>query len=137
MVDRVGGRPIIGSVPIKILVVEDTANIRRIIAGTLRSRGYEVIESGDGLDASERIARGGLDLVVLDARLPRRTGIEVCSGLKGDPRTSGLPVLLLTASGEGEGLRDRAGADGFLAKPFKRADLVSRIEGLLGPGRRE
>jgi hypothetical protein len=137
MVDRVGGAPIIGSVPRKILVVEDTANIRRIIAGTLRSRGYEVVESGDGLDASEKIAGGGPDLVVLDAMLPRRTGVEVCSDLKGDPRTAGIPVLLLTASAEGEVWKERAGADDFLAKPFKMADLVARIERLLDSGRRE
>lgn len=118
-------------------MVEDAVHIRRIIAGTLRSRGYEVVESGDGRDASDKIDRGGLDLVVMDAMLPHRAGVDLCSAMKRDARTSGIPVILLSASAEGEGLKDRAKADGFLAKPFKMTELVSRIEELLGAGRRE
>jgi DNA-binding response OmpR family regulator len=127
-------------VPKRILVVEDTANIRRIIAGTLRSRGYEVVESEEGQEAWKRVVEGGVDLVVLDAMLPRKSGIEVCSGMKKDPRFSGIPVLLLTAAPEvpgGGSWKERAGADDFLAKPFKMQDLVSRVERLLASGRRE
>ncbi len=137
--DRGRGGPIIGTVPKRILVVEDTANIRRIVAGTLRSRGYEVIESGEGRDAWGKATGGGVDLVVMDAMLPRKTGVEVCADLKKDPRFRGIPVLLLSAAPEGPegGLKERAGADDFLAKPFRMQDLVGRVDRLLGGGRRE
>jgi len=121
-------------------VVEDTANIRRLVVGVLKSRGYDVVESDDGADGWVKATAGGVDLVLLDAMLPRKTGFEVCSDLKKDARFSGIPVLLLSAVAEepgSVGLKEKCGADDFLAKPFRIQELVERVERLLGPGRRE
>jgi DNA-binding response OmpR family regulator len=121
----------------KILVVEDTRSIREIIAHLLRGRGYEVETSGDGTDAQARVAAFRPDLVILDAMLPGKSGFDLCMELKGDERTRGIRVLMLTAatrdSGQGEDYwRQRSRADDFMTKPFKGADLVERVARLLG-----
>ena len=62
----------------KILVVDDTRSIREIVAYLLRGKGFEVVESADGLDAWEKAVTQEFDLLVLDAMLPRKTGFEIC-----------------------------------------------------------
>ncbi len=128
-------------VPKKILVVDDTKSIREIIAFTLRGKGYEVLESGDGLEA-ERMARtASPDLIVLDAMLPRKTGFDICADLKRDDAFKAIPILMLTAltrdTGESDTQwRERSRADDFMSKPFKAHDLLGRVERLLArPGK--
>ena len=123
----------------KILVVEDAKRIREIVSYLLRSRGYEVAEAGDGMEAQEKVAAFGPDLIVLDAMLPKKNGFEVCSELKGDERTRSIPILMLTAVTRDSGKTDthwrkKSKADDFMSKPFKAAKLVERIEALLGGG---
>ena len=125
-------------VPKKILVVEDTKSIREIVAFMLRGRGYEVLESGDGADARARIREFEFDLIVLDAMLPGVTGFDLCAELKADPVMKAVPVLMLTALTKDTGKsddywREKSRADDFMSKPFKAADLISRVEKLLGP----
>jgi DNA-binding response OmpR family regulator len=120
----------------KILVVDDTKNIREIVAYMLRGRGYDVIESGDGQDAWEKATTLAPDLIVLDAMLPRKTGFEICMQLKRDERWKRIPIVMLTAVTRDAGKsdahwREKSGADDFMSKPFKAPDLVGRIEKLL------
>lgn len=124
--------------PRKILVVEDTKSIREIVAYLLKSRGYEVIESADGLDAWEKATTQDPDLIVLDAMIPKKTGFEICEQLKKDDRWRKIPVLMLTAitrdSGKSDDYwREKSQADDFMSKPFKAQELVDRILKLLGP----
>jgi DNA-binding response OmpR family regulator len=124
------------SKPGKILVVEDTKNLRDIIAFTLRARGWEVIESGDGDDALEKAQTLQPNLIILDVMLPGKTGFEVCSALKGDDRYRDIPILMLSAVTKGSGKsdehwRDLSCADAFMSKPFKALQLVECIESLL------
>jgi DNA-binding response OmpR family regulator len=128
-------------VPKTILVVDDTKSIREIVAFMLRSRGFEVVESGDGADAREKVQSVRPDLLVLDAMLPRVTGFDLCAELKGDPGTRGIPILMLTAitrdSGKSDDYwRERSQADDFMSKPFKATELIARVEKLLGPDAR-
>jgi twitching motility two-component system response regulator PilH len=129
-------------VPKKILVVDDTKSIREIVAFMLRGKGYEIVESGDGVDAGEKARSLGPDLIVLDAMLPRKTGFDLCAELKQDERFRSIPILMLTALTKDTGKSDtfwrqKSKADDFMSKPFKVQDLVDRVEKLLeraGPG---
>jgi two-component system alkaline phosphatase synthesis response regulator PhoP len=119
-----------------LLVVEDTENIRKIIKFTLAQRDYEVLESGNGLEAM-RLAKTRLpDLILLDVMLPDKTGFDICSELKADPRYAGIKIVMLTAITKDTGKNDaywkeRCGADGFLSKPFRARDVLETIEKLL------
>ena len=120
-----------------VLVVEDTKNLRDIIAFTLRGRGWEVIESGDGDDALQKATTMEPDLIILDVMLPGKTGFEICSILKGDERLRHIPILFLSAITQGSGKSDEhwrqlSNADAFISKPFRAHQLVQSVEELLG-----
>ena len=114
----------------RVLVVEDDEDIADVLRRSLRTEGYEVRTSADGVDALD-IAAGFIpDLVVLDLGLPRLDGVEVCRRLRAE---SDVPILMLTARTETE---DRvtgldSGADDYLVKPFERKELLARVRALL------
>jgi DNA-binding response OmpR family regulator len=114
----------------RVLVVEDDEDIADVLRRSLRTEGYEVRTSGDGVDALDQAAGFLPDLVVLDLGLPRMDGLEVCRRLRAE---SDVPILMLTARSETE---DRvggldSGADDYLVKPFERKELLARIRALL------
>ncbi|MFZ0492351.1 MAG: response regulator [Acidimicrobiia bacterium] len=113
----------------RVLVVEDSAVIRRLIDVCLRPAEVEVVMREDGPGALEAALSEHPDLVVLDIGLPEMDGWEVLDRLRSDPRTNSLPVLVLTAHAEEES-RKRAndgGADGFVTKPFQPDVLRNEI----------
>lgn len=125
--------------PKTILIAEDTAAIRHILAFMLRSRGYLVIEASNGDDALEMALTQPLDLIMLDVVMPGRTGFDICSYLKADRRCKDIPILILTAVTRGTGKSDEewkrmSNADDFVTKPFKARDLIERIDRLLTRG---
>ncbi len=125
--------------PKKILVAEDNSSIRNILAFLLKQRGYEVTESGDGDDALEMALSNHPDLILLDIMMPGKTGLEICSILKGNDATKGIRIVILTAATKDSGKDDAhwkrlSNADDFISKPFQGTDLVHRIERLLGSG---
>src|SRR5471032_3163209 len=122
--------------PKTILIAEDTAAIRHILAFMLRSRGYEVLEAANGNDALDLALTRSPDLIMLDVIMPGRTGFDICSYLKADSRCKAIPILILTAVTQGTGKTDEewkriSNADDFVTKPFKARDLIRRIERLL------
>jgi CheY-like chemotaxis protein len=115
-----------------ILLAEDSTAIRSILAFLLRGRGYTVLECGDGQEALERARTDHPDAVILDVMMPGPTGFDVCQALKTDPATRGIPIMILTAVTHGTGKPDEhwktlSGADDFMTKPFKAADILHRI----------
>ena len=121
----------------RILIVEDTKNIREIVAYMLRNRGHEVLEAADGDDGYKKAMGEQLDLIVLDAMLPGKTGFEICADLKNSDERKNIPVIMLTAITQDSGKDDKywkekSRADDFMSKPFKAQVLVGRIEKLLG-----
>jgi DNA-binding response OmpR family regulator len=123
--------------PKRVLIVEDTKNIREIVAYMLRNRGYEVLEAADGRDGWQKATTENVDCIVLDAMLPHKTGFEICSDLKANTKFQHIPVIMLTAITRDTGRSDeywkeKSKADDFMSKPFKAAELVVRIEKLLG-----
>jgi two-component system response regulator MprA len=118
----------------RILVVDDEPAFRQAISRALTLEGYRVEEAGDGAEALQRLADGGMDAVVLDVSMPAPDGLEVSRRLRdaGD-RT---PVLMLTAR---DAIDDRvagldAGADDYLVKPFALQELLARLRALMRRG---
>jgi two-component system cell cycle response regulator len=116
-----------------VVVADDDRLTRDLVAGMLRSRGYDVETVGDGQAAVERVARGGVHLVLLDVLMPRLGGLEACRLLKSMTSGSFLPVVLVTVKTDSasrvEGLR--IGADDYVCKPFDESELVARVEAML------
>jgi DNA-binding response OmpR family regulator len=115
----------------RVLVVEDEPSLRGALLDALAARGFEPCGAADGDEGLRAGLEAGVDLVILDVMLPRRSGFDVCEALRAArPR---LPILLLTARGaEADVLRGfRAGADDYVTKPFSLAQLGARLEALL------
>ena len=117
----------------QVLVVEDEPQIQELIAVNLEHAGYRVVRAASAEEAEAAI-RGELpDVVVLDWMLPGESGLSFARRLRGDARTRGLPILMLTARAMEQdkvsGLE--AGADDFLTKPFSPRELNARIKAVL------
>jgi len=114
----------------KILVIEDEANIVQVIRLYLEQAGYTVVVASDGIAGLELHAREQPDLVILDLMLPVLDGMEVCRRIRAWAST---PILMLTArQGEDDRIAGlEAGADDYLVKPFSPRELVSRVKAIL------
>ena len=117
-----------------VLVVDDDADTSRIISTLLLARGYQVRLAGDGRAALESIREQRPDLVLLDIMMPGLDGIQVLEEIRADPRTTTLPVILVTAkSGDPDLLEGyRLGAQYYVTKPFKSRELLYAISLVLG-----
>ena len=114
----------------KVLVADDDADLRELIAFTLAQAGYLVIKAADGGAALRRFEEESADLVVLDINMPALSGFQVCEAIRARSR---VPVMMLTVRGEEEDLVRALGlgADDYLTKPFSPRTLLARIRALL------
>src|SRR2546429_9837205 len=114
----------------KILIIEDEANIVQLIRLYLEQANFTVISASDGVSGLELHAREHPDLVILDLMLPGLDGMEVCRRIR---TWASTPILMLTArSGEGDRIASLVhGADDYLVKPFSPRQLVIRRQALL------
>lgn len=115
----------------RLLLIEDEPTLALLLQERLEREGYAVATCNDGERGLAQALRGAFDLIVLDIRLPRKNGFDVCRELR--RHLLNTPVLMLTARGN---VKDRVkglkiGADDYLAKPFDVAELLARIEALL------
>jgi twitching motility two-component system response regulator PilG len=114
----------------KILVVEDSSTIRKVISITLSQKGYEIIEAGDGLEALSRLNEVKPNLILLDIILPKMDGYQILSIIRDNPEFKNIPVIMLTSK---DGIINKvkgkmAGSSAYLTKPFDPAQLVKTIE---------
>ena len=114
----------------KILIIEDEANIVQLIRLYLEQAGFTVVSASDGVSGLELHAREHPDLVILDLMLPALDGMEVCRRIRAWAST---PILMLTArSGEDDRIAGlELGADDYLVKPFSPREVVSRVKAIL------
>jgi DNA-binding response OmpR family regulator len=117
----------------EILLADDDRSFREMIAATLRAAGFAVRAVSSGSEALAEVRRRVPDLLLLDYRMGRPDGFEVCREVKDDPGLAYLPVLILTGEGRLENRLEGfdAGADDYLAKPFDPRELVARVRALL------
>ena len=115
----------------EILVAEDQADIRDLIALNLRHAGYEVTPVADGRAALDSQSERAADLLILDLMMPGLDGLEVCKALRA--KGTATPILMLTAKSTelDRVLGLELGADDYLTKPFSMAELLARVKALL------
>jgi two-component system, OmpR family, phosphate regulon response regulator PhoB len=120
-----------------VLVADDDADIRDLVAFKLEQSGLEVIAVEDGQAALEQARARQPTLAVLDVSMPGLSGIDVCRMLRADAATAGMLIIMLTARVQEHDVEGgfSAGADDYVTKPFSPRELVSRIQALLSRSR--
>jgi len=117
----------------KILVVDDEPSLREMLDDILTMEGFKVIKAKDGQEGLEKIYSESPDLVILDCSMPVLDGYEVLERMRKDPVLYSKPVIMLTVlSGEFDEIKGlELGADDYITKPFKPAQLIARINSVL------
>jgi len=119
----------------KILIVDDAASMRGLVAMTLKKSGYEVVEASDGKDALTKLSSvGKVDLIITDLNMPNMDGIELIKTLKADAKYRFIPVIMLTTESQEAKKEEgrKAGAKAWIVKPFKPDVLVSVVKKIIG-----
>ncbi|TMB33127.1 MAG: response regulator [Deltaproteobacteria bacterium] len=112
-----------------LLLVEDDADVRDAIAATLRDEGYVVAEAENGRLALEWLQRNSDPcLVLLDLWMPVMSGMELRERMVQDPRLAALPLVVVSAAGDGKARAEEMGAIGYLRKPLDLQDLLATVE---------
>lgn len=114
----------------KILVVDDSASLRNMVAFSLKQSNHEVMEASDGNDALMKAKNGSYDLVLTDVNMPGMDGITLCGELRKLPAYKVKPILILTTESNAD-IKQKgktAGATGWLVKPFSPDKLLSTIQ---------
>ncbi len=114
----------------KILIVDDDADLLALVGFALTQAGYVVVKAPDARTALQRFAAEAPDLAILDINLPDGSGFGICEAIRAQSR---IPVMMLTARGEEEDLVRalELGADDYLTKPFSPRTLLARVKALL------
>ena len=117
----------------KILVIEDDPGVARFLRDALEIEGYQVVIATNGLQGLLSAQQEEPDLTILDVMLPGLDGFEVCHRLRADPRTSQLPILMVSAKGrEIDRLNgEKVGADEYLVKPVDLVEMLAKVDDLL------
>lgn len=117
----------------KILVIDDLPENVFMLQDRLEHEGYEVITAYDGKTGLENARAFLPDLILLDVMMPEISGIEVCKILAGEPETSYIPIILVTAKAGAEDIKEglEAGAYDYIKKPFNRIELLARVHSAL------
>jgi two-component system chemotaxis response regulator CheY len=117
----------------RIITVDDSPSVRKMVEFSLKSKGYVMGSAGDGIEALELMRQEPFDAVILDVNMPRMNGLEFLENIKHDENLAAIPVIMLTTEGQDED-RDKAmalGATAYIVKPFKPSQLLSLLEEIL------
>ena len=113
-----------------VIIADDEPSVRLLVQATIGTDDYNVVEATDGNEAWSLIQEHRPSLVLLDIRMPGRTGLDILRAIRLDPNLAGTKVILLTASALASDMTAglAAGADHYLTKPFSPRDLLSRVD---------
>ncbi|HEY0463865.1 MAG TPA: response regulator [Polyangiaceae bacterium] len=121
-----------------ILIIDDEAEIRKMLSRLLSHKGHRVLEAERGHQALRMVKEYAPDLIVLDAMLPEVHGFEIARRIKGSQRYGQIPIIMVSAVYRGwryaEDLKQTCGVDYFIEKPFKIAEVLAAVDACLSPG---
>ncbi len=117
----------------KVMVIDDSQTIRRTAETLLAREGYSVITASDGYEALGKIVDHHPDVIFIDIMMPRLDGYQVCALIKGNPKFSSTPVIMLSSK---DGVFDRArgrivGSDQYLTKPFTKDEILAAVKSFI------
>jgi two-component system chemotaxis response regulator CheY len=117
-----------------VLAVDDSASIRQMVAFTLKSAGYDVVEAADGMDGLAKAKARGFDMVLTDQNMPRMDGLTLVKSLRAVAQYRTTPILILTteSSDAMKAQGKAAGATGWLVKPFDPNKLIEVVKKVIG-----
>ena len=118
----------------KILIVDDSITIRRIITNALKTVGFpETIEAANGKDALEKLASANVDFIITDWNMPEMNGLDFIKQVRANPLYSALPILMITTRGTEHDVIEalQAKVNSYIVKPFTPQELKEKIEGIL------
>jgi two-component system chemotaxis response regulator CheY len=116
------------------MTVDDSTSVRQMVAFTLKGAEYDVLEAEDGLDALAKAKGAGVQMVVTDLNMPNMDGIELIRNLRADPAYRFIPIVMLTTESQDAKKQEgrRAGATGWIVKPFRPEQLLAVVKKVLG-----
>jgi two-component system chemotaxis response regulator CheY len=117
-----------------ILAIDDSASIRQMVAFTLKSSGYEVVDAVDGMDGLDKAKAKSFNLILTDQNMPRMDGLTLIKNLRAMPQYKTVPILMLTTESS-DAMKQQgrsAGATGWLVKPFDPQKLIEVVKKVIG-----
>ena len=114
----------------KIMTVDDSPTVRKVLNMALSGAGYQVIEANDGQEAVDKLAQTNIDLMVTDLNMPNMGGVELIKIVRQQPGKRFMPIIMLTSEAQKEmkAAGKKAGASGWVTKPFRPEQLLSVIQ---------
>lgn len=121
----------------KILTIDDSSTVRKLVKFTLNSQGMQIVEAENGVEALEVLKNNAVDAIILDINMPRMNGLEFLQKIKSEDNYAQIPVVMVTTEGQDED-KERAfalGAEKYIVKPFKPSQLLAVLEQVLQGGK--
>ncbi len=118
----------------KVLIVDDSPSVRQQVGMALKQVGYEVVDGVDGIDGAEKLRKdASIGMVICDINMPRLNGLEMVEKVKREARFAKLPIVMLTSEDNPELVEraKKAGAKGWIIKPFRADLLVATVKKLM------
>ncbi len=117
-----------------IMTADDSASIRQMVGFTLKQADYEVVEAVDGRDAVEKFNAGNVNMLITDLNMPNMDGLELIRNTRANPKYKFMPIVMLTTESQDSKKQEgkKAGATGWIVKPFKPEQLVAVVKKVLG-----
>jgi two-component system chemotaxis response regulator CheY len=114
----------------KIMTVDDSPTVRKVLNETLSGAGYQVVEASDGEEAVNKLEQTDIDLLVTDLNMPNMDGVELIKRVRQQPGKRFMPIIMLTSVSQKEmkAAGKKAGASGWVTKPFRPEQLLSVIQ---------
>jgi two-component system chemotaxis response regulator CheY len=118
----------------KILIVDDSLTIRRIITNALKTIGFpETVEASNGKEALQKLSNGNIDFIITDWNMPEMNGLDFIKEVRANPLHSTMPILMITTRGTEHDVIEalQAKVNSYIVKPFTPQELKEKIEGIL------